>query len=122
MPIPFLLDEQMIHALDGAIGQHNQSGVDAIDAVRVGDPPDLPRGTLDPQILLWAEREGRILVSFDKKTLPTHLADHLQAGHHSPGIFIVLPGATIPGVVAFLAEASHRSERWEWEDHIEYIP
>src|SRR5262245_11627549 len=122
MAIPFLLDEQMIEALDEALAQHNQAGVEVIDFVRVGGPPDLPRGTPDPEILLWAEREGRILVSLDKRTLPGHLADHLQAGHHSPGIFIVRQHASIPSVIAFLIEAAHRSEPWEWEDRLEYIP
>src|SRR5262249_48900729 len=43
--------------------RHNVGSIFVLDAVRVGDPPDLPLRTLDPAVLLWAEREGRILVS-----------------------------------------------------------
>src|SRR5262245_50332571 len=103
MALTFLLDEHLRgSALWHAIRQHNAVGVDAIDMVRVGDPPDLPLGTLDPDILLWMEQHGRLLVSLDKRTLPAALAAHLQAGHHCPGIFLIRPGATVPAVLSSL--------------------
>src|SRR2546429_4475372 len=51
-------------------------------------PPAPPLGTPDPDNLLWAEQHGRIIVTEDRRTMPVHLADHLQAGRHSPGVFI----------------------------------
>src|SRR5712692_6657376 len=103
MALRFLLDEHLRGAMSGAIQQHNAAGVDPIDTVRVGDPQDLPLGSVDPDILVWAEREGRILVSLDKRTLPGYLAQHLQAGRHALGILIIRQLATIPQVVAYLA-------------------
>jgi hypothetical protein len=105
-----------------AIQRHNGSSADPLDVARVGDPPDLPLGSTDAEILLWAEREGRILVTFDKTTMAVHLANHLQAGRHSPGIFMLRRACQLFLVVAHLALADSASEPWEWQDRIEFIP
>ena len=83
---------------------------------------DLPLGSTDPDILLWCEREDRILVSFDKTTLAGHLNNHLQSGHHSPGIFLLRRASRLSQVVAHLALVAHASDAWEWQDRIEFIP
>jgi predicted nuclease of predicted toxin-antitoxin system len=75
----FLIDENLLDRLSRALARHNASGTNPIDAVQVGDIPELPRGIEDPEVLLWAEREKRILLSFDLSTLPLFLSDHLQA-------------------------------------------
>ena len=62
--------------------RHNVSSEYPVDLVCVGDPPDLPLGSDDRTILLWSEREERILTE-DKSTMPAHLAAHLDAGHRS---------------------------------------
>jgi hypothetical protein len=122
MALRFLLDENQRGPLWRAILRHNQLGSAAIDAIRVGDPSDLPLGSTDDQILFWCEREDRILVSFDKSTLASHLASHLQAGRHCPGVFMLRHGARLSAMVEFLALAAHVSEAWEWADRIEFIP
>jgi hypothetical protein len=122
MSIRFLFDENLDDPLRSAVARHNARGIDPIDAVQVGGPSDLPRGSDDPDILIWAEREGRILVSFDRSTLPNFLSDHLQAGRHSPGIFLIRRGATLTEVVDFLVLATSASEPWEWEDRCQFIP
>jgi hypothetical protein len=84
MPLTYVLDEHLRGSLWQLAGWHNAQGSNIIDVTRVGDPDDLPLGTRDPEILMWAERESRILVTRDSKTMDGHLADHLVAGHHSP--------------------------------------
>jgi hypothetical protein len=50
MPLRFVLDEHLRGGgLWWIIRQHNTHGIDPLDVVRVGDPPDLPRVTLDPE-------------------------------------------------------------------------
>ena len=93
-----------------------------MDAARVGDPVDLPCGTIDPDILTWAEREGRILVTLDRQTIATHLAAHLQAGRHSPGVFLARGAPPVWQVVAFLVLAAHAGDPADYSDRIEYIP
>ena len=122
MALTFVLDENQRGLLWRAIVRHNQAGVNVLDAVRVGDFPDLPLGSSDPDILLWSEREGRILVSFDKATMADHLAEHLRAGHHSSGIFTFRRGSRLTEVVEHLALVAYASDTWEWADRIEYIP
>jgi hypothetical protein len=121
MPLLYLLDEHVRGLLWRHVQRHNAQGRPAIEAMRVGDPPDLQLGVLDPAMLIWAEREGRILISRDKASLVTHLRDHLAAGRHSPGIFL-LRDAPLPEIVEFLACAAHASESAEWRDRVVFIP
>jgi hypothetical protein len=122
MPLRFVLDENQRGPLWRAIVRHNQTGTDTIDTVRVGDSDDLPLRATDPDILVWCEREGRILVTFDKATLAEHLSNHLQVGRHCPGVFTLRRGTRLPQIVEHLALISHASEAWEWADRIEFIP
>ncbi len=122
MPIRFLFDENIPSRLRTAVVRHNALGIDPIDAIQVGDPPDLPRGSQDPEILVWAEGEDRVLVSHDLSTIPNFLDDHLRAGRHSPGVFLIRHGATLREVVDFLVLVAHASEPWEWADRCQFIP
>jgi Domain of unknown function (DUF5615) len=117
----FLLDEHLRGPLWSAILRHNIQGL-PIDATRVGDPPDLPLGTDDPSILVWAEREGRILVTEDVHTMPSHLTAHLQSGHHSLGAFIVSAGYSIKKIVDALELVAHAGNPSDYEDTITYVP
>jgi hypothetical protein len=82
----------------------------------------LPRGSQDPDVLIWDEAEGRILVSQDLSTLPNFLADHLLAGRHSPGIFLIRHGAGLREVLDCLLLVAHASEALEWADRCQFIP
>src|SRR5258708_22567026 len=118
MALAFLLDEHPRGGLWQGIRSHNARSAHTIDAVRVGDVPDLPLGSLDRDILVWAELHGRILVSRDEKTMKSYLADHLQAGRSSPGVFLIRRGSTVAKAVFFLAAAAHASEPADWRDQI----
>jgi hypothetical protein len=123
MPLRFVLDE---HLRGGGLWQiiqrHNAQGINPLDAVRVGDPSDLPRGTLDPDLLIWAEREGRILLSRDYNSLPGHLAQHLRMGRHSPGIFLLRRRAALSVVLGDLIVTAHAGDASDFQDAIQLIP
>ena len=121
MPLAYLLDENQRGLLWDVIQRHNARGIDPLDAVRVGDLPELPLGRQDPEILLWAEAQERILVSFDRSTLPGYLADHLAGGRHCPGIFMVSRTSRPLVVLDFLVLAAYASEPAEWRDWIKYV-
>jgi len=48
----------------------------------VGDPGTPPKGTLDPEILVWCENHSFILVTNNRASMPTHLNDYLLEGFH----------------------------------------
>ena len=97
MALKFLIDENVRNRPSSTIRRHNDRGMPPIDSVEVGGPVAPPLGTLDPQLVAWAEAEDRILVSLDRRTLPTVLANHLSGGGHSPGVFITPKGSANRG-------------------------
>jgi hypothetical protein len=122
MALRFLLDENQRGVLWHVIQRHNARGLKPLDAVRVGDPPDLPLGIADPGLLRWTERQGRILVSFDKSTLPAHLAHHLALGCSCPGIILVSRAMPAPALLEYLVLAAYASDPSEWINVIRYLP
>ena len=121
MPLAFLLDENQRGPLWRLVRRHNRKSEWSLDVTRIGDPPALPLGSSDPQVLLWAEHERRILITRDRGTLAKHLAAHLAAGHHSPGIF-QLRDLRLDEVLEFLVCAAYASEPDEWADRITFMP
>lgn len=121
MALRFLIDENLRGRLWSAVQRHNARGSYVIDAVRVGDVDALPLGVQDSDILLWAEHEDRVLITADRSTMAAHLRSHLEAGHHSPGVFSVPQTRSLREVVEFLALAAYASDPLEWRDRIEYF-
>src|SRR5258708_779967 len=123
MPLLYLLDESLRGGgLWQAVQRHNSLGFYPIDILRIGDSPALPRGTSDLAILLWAEQQGRILVTRDSRTIPGHLAQHLQAGNHSPGVFLVRKHCSVPQILSYLVLAAYAADPATCQDRIELIP
>lgn len=121
MPLRYLLDENQRGVLWTVIQRHNARGIDPIDTVRVGDPTELPLGAKDAEILRWAEREQRILVTSDRGSMGGHLAEHLAAGNHCPGIFMLRNDSKPVHVLEFLIVAAYASESTEWQDWIKHL-
>lgn len=121
MALAFLLDENLRGPLWRAIEIHNRRGNPSLDTARVGDPDDLPLGATDDDVLVWAARANRILVSFDRSTLPEALRGRLAGGEHSPGIFLLRHPARISKVVEFLMLAAYASNAEEWADRVHYM-
>jgi hypothetical protein len=118
----FLFDENVSAILWAAVRPHNAySSNIQIDAIRVGDLESLPLQSDDAAVLLWAEQHGCILVSHDKRTLPGHLATHLAAGHHIPGLFLFSYHTTVEEILELLAVAAASDSPLEWQDLIEYL-
>jgi hypothetical protein len=121
MPLRYLLDENQRGVLWRAIELHNARGLHPIDVVRVGDRPDLPLGADDAVVLTWAEHEDRIIVTFDRRSMPRYLNMHLNAGRHCPGMFLLARESKTETIVEFLVLAAHASDPSEWRDWINYL-
>lgn len=88
----------------------------------IGELPAPPKGTLDPEILLWCEEYDFVLVTNNRTSMPVHLAEHLDCDRHIPGIFILNPKLTVGQTIdelIFLASASLANE---WQDRIVHLP
>jgi hypothetical protein len=118
MKVRFLIDEDLSPDYARELQRYNS----AIDVLRVGNPGAPALSTLDPDILLYCEREQRALVTETRSTMPGHEAAHFGAGHHHWGIFKLRPGY---GIGIYLAEFQliwEASEAEEWVDQSRWIP
>ncbi len=89
---------------------------------RVGATGAPPLETPDPELLRWCERHSFILVTNNRKTMPKHLRDHLEAGGHVLGIFIIRAKTPIPQIIENLWLIWGASQAEEYQDRIEYLP
>lgn len=116
--IKYLLDENVNPRLGKALKRHTPE----MAVWQVGDPGTPPLHTLDPDILIWCEANGFTLVTNNRASMPTHLRDHLGAGRHMPGIFILNPNMTIGETVDELTLIWGASEPDEYYDLLHYLP
>jgi predicted nuclease of predicted toxin-antitoxin system len=79
------------------------------------------RGLPDLEVLRIAARDGRILVSQDRRTMPAHFA-RFTGGTQSPGAILLRPAIPIAAAVDDLIMIWSASEPAEWVNRIAWIP
>lgn len=114
----FLLDENVKHAIQYQLRQRNPQ----IQVFAVGNEGVPPRGTPDPEILIWIEENQCILVTENRSTMPVHLADHFAAGRHHPGILWIRRNTGIGELVFELEMIWTAAEAEEYFDKTDFIP
>jgi len=91
--------------------------------IRVIGEPSIPaKGTKDPEILEGCEKYDFILVTNNRKSMPVHLNDHLQANHHIPGIFILNANLSVGQNIDELILIAECSFANEYQDQIIHLP
>jgi len=75
----------------------------------------------DRQVLAIAAREGRILVTHDRKTMPRHFAEFL-ATEASGGVIVVPQKLAVNAAVEDLILIWGASESDEWINRIQSLP
>lgn len=114
----YLLDENLDPRLKKALLKQ----VPEMTVWRVGDPGVPPLQSSDPNILLWCESKNFILVTNNRASMPVHLRDHLQAGRHIPGIFILRRHLTIGEIIEELILIWEVADPAKFIDHLRYLP
>lgn len=114
----FLVDENVAAVVKRQLLRHEPQ----IDVLAVGDVDAPPLRTEDPDLLRWIEETGYILVSWDRRTMPGHIADHYNAGGHVPGVLLIRRHATIGQIVETLRLIWSASDAAEYRDRVQYIP
>ena len=116
--IQYLLDEHVDPDLRTGLLQ-NWPG---IAVWCIGDPGAPERGTLDPEILSWCEDHGYILVTNNRSTMPVHLASHLAADRHIPGIFILRSRLSMGDRIRDLGVVWAAGDPRDYADIVSYMP
>ena len=91
--------------------------LDSVTAYEVG----LSRAP-DPELLRWAAEVGRVLVTHDRRTMPTHAARRLAAGDDIAGVIVVSRLIPISIAIDELEIAVMCSEQDEWKNLVRHIP
>ncbi len=89
---------------------------------RVGMLGAPPRGTTDPDILDWCEKQAFLLVTNNRASMPSHVKDHLGQGRHIPGIIVMNDKMTVSETVEDLLLIWAASGENEYADRIVYLP
>jgi predicted nuclease of predicted toxin-antitoxin system len=111
-----LIDQDLDHdILRGLIRRIPQ--LDAVTAFEIG----MSEAT-DPQLLIRAAQEGRIIITHDRKTMPAHAADLIGEGENIAGLFVVPRSMPLHQALEDLELMITCSENEEWVNVIRYLP
>ena len=80
------------------------------------------RGMTDPDVLRYITASGRVLVSHDYHTMPTHFAEYLASGEHTPGVILIHQTLPITQAIDLLLLVWEASEPGDWYDALTYLP
>jgi len=114
----YLLDEDTPHVICGQLLQREPD----MEILAVGDDMAPALGTSDPELLQWIEQEGYVLVSRNRRTLPRHLHEHLEAGGHVPRIFLLRRRYSLGQIIEDLMLIWEAGNPEEYRDRVEYLP
>ena len=116
--LKYLIDENVDPTYTNQLRRLNPD----LFVIAVGDITAPPKGTLDPEILLWCEYHDCILVTNNRKSMPVHLVDHIALEHHIAGIFILSPKLSLGENIEQLILIAEGSLDDEYQDRIEFLP
>lgn len=117
--IRFLTDENFREAIVAGL-RRKQPDMDIMTAVEAG-----LLHVEDPLVLEYAANHQRILLTHDKRTMPTYLNAFLlslKPGAHSPGVLFVLQLMATGEAIEDLLLIWEASAPGEWQDRVTYLP
>jgi hypothetical protein len=97
--------------------RQRQPGLDLVRVQEVG-----LMHTEDPDVLEWAAREGRLVITRDCNTMTRHAYDRVKQGLPMPGIIVIPEFMSIGEAVKELEILALASEPDEWRDQVVYLP
>lgn len=118
MMLHYLLDVHVTRAIARGL----QARDEYIVVWKVGDPGTPPQDAPDPDVLRWCEEHNFVLITNNRSTMPPHLAAHLGAGNHMPGIFILGANLSMGETIDNLYDAATLSLENEYRDQLRHLP
>jgi predicted nuclease of predicted toxin-antitoxin system len=113
--IRFLADADLKFQIVVAV-RHSEPAVDFQSANEAG-----LKTLKDPQVLSYAAREGRMLVTHDRSTMPGHFVSFIKT-RQSPGLIVISQQLAITAVAHDLILMWAASEPEEWINQITFLP
>ena len=83
MTVRFLADENLDSDIIMGL-RAREPAIDILDVKTAG-----LRGTADPTLLEIAAQQDRVLITYDRNTMPRHFRGRLDLGKPTPGVFIL---------------------------------
>jgi predicted nuclease of predicted toxin-antitoxin system len=80
------------------------------------------RGTPDPQILEWAARESRVLITHDKRTMKDFAYDRVRRGLSMPGVVELPMGRGFGPVLEDILLLALALDDSEIADRVVFLP
>ena len=114
----FLIDENISPEYRTQLLRHKPS----LTVLVIGDENAPPKGTPDPEILAWCEQHQFSLITNNRESMPQHLSDHIETGHHVPGIFTINLSVPMGKIIDELLLIAGASDADEYMDQIKYLP
>jgi hypothetical protein len=114
--VRFLADEDIdVDIIQGL--RSREPAIDILDVKSAG-----LRRTKDPALLEIAAEQDRILITYDRNTMPRHFRERMAAGKPSPGVFIVpQEEPAIGGIIEWLLLVWTASQAEEWRGQVVYV-
>lgn len=116
MKVRFLADADLNKAIVTGVVRREPS-IDFQTAYAAG-----LRGMKDPDVLVLAAGQQRVLVSHDVSTIPAHFRNVRNEGKHSAGVFLIPQTLAVGTAIEELLVIWLASEASEWEDRLEWLP
>jgi hypothetical protein len=91
-----------------------------LDIVRAQDAGLTGKG--DAEVLEWAAREGRVLLTHDVTTMRHYVDERVTAGLPMPGVFEVSQQIPIAQAIEDILLIAECSLEGEWEGQIRFLP
>jgi hypothetical protein len=79
-------------------------------------------GASDEEVLAWAAREERIVLTHDVATITAVAYRRLMKGERMPGVFEIGPTVQVSSAIDDILLLNECSEPSEWEGQVVYLP
>ncbi len=79
-------------------------------------------GSDDPDVLEWAAREGRVLLTHDVNSMIGHAVTRVQAGMRMPGVVAVRQSLLIGKAIEDILLLAQCGREGDYEGQVEYLP
>ena len=91
-----------------------------LDLVRIQDLA--MDGESDPNVLAWAAENDRIVLTYDRSTMPGFAYARLAANATMPGVFVIKPQLTVGQAIDEILLLDACSNQVEWLGRVIHLP